>query len=418
MIGPGPRQVQTLRRIGDDRGFSVRPVLPKGRVRRAESYDVDALLADARSVLDEGSPDGITTFWDFPSSCLSPILAAERGLPAPTLRATVTFEHKYWSRRLHQRVAPEDTPPFAAVDVRDEGVEPPLPFPFWLKPVKSYSGHLGYRVGARDDWDRALAGLRRGIDRLGRPFHDVMSRTQDVPEDVAALGGSAAIAEGILEGRQCTLEGHVHAGEFGAHGVFDIHRAEDGSTFTDYRYPSVLDDDTRQQMARITRDLADGAGFDDGAINVEFFVDEDAGRTWILEINPRISQEHDPLTAWVDGVSNMRVMAEVALGRPPTPLVGEGRAAVAAKYFVRSWQDGVVRDVPGAERVEQLEARFDPCEIDVLVEPGDRLSELPEQEPYSFLLAYVHLGADGPDELESKHRAVVEDLRVVVDEDA
>jgi acetyl/propionyl-CoA carboxylase alpha subunit len=161
------------------------------------------------------------------------------------------------------------------------------------------------------------------------------------------------------------------------------------------------------------RDTATGlmqaAGYDDAAFNIEFFIDEDAGRAWILEVNPRISQEHSHLMDWVDGETNLEVMAQIALGRQPTLLAGEGSSAVAAKFFVREWQDAIVTSVPDEDRRRALEERSAPCAIEVTVKEGDRLSELPDQEASSYLVAYVYLGRDNEEELHEAYDAVVDD---------
>src|SRR5690554_3235306 len=54
----------------------------------------DLLLDRARQQLRDfdGRPDAIVCHWDFPSSSLAPILAAEHGLPSPTLNAILKCE--------------------------------------------------------------------------------------------------------------------------------------------------------------------------------------------------------------------------------------------------------------------------------------------------------------------------------------
>jgi hypothetical protein len=418
VIGLDGRRGERLRQIGAELGFDVCSVLDLEQVRYVDRLDIDALLDDARERLRDRPVAGVTTYWDFPSSCIAAILAEEYDLPGPELRSVVIFEHKYWSRLLQAKVAPDDTPPFAAVDVFAEPLVdgPPLPYPFWLKPVKSFSGHLGFRIGSEADLRHALASLRAGIERLGGPFQQVLDRISDVPESVARLGGSGAIAEGLIDGDQCTLEGHVHDGEVDVHGVFDIHREADGSTFSHYTYPSRLPDHARRRMRTIATDLISAAGYDDGAFNIEFFVDAAEGRTWILEVNPRISQEHHHLMAWVDGATNLQVMARTALGEEPELRPGHGSCAMAAKYFVRRRDDATVSRVPDAQQVARIEAEYAPCAIEVLVAPGDRLSELPDQEPYSYLVAYVHLGADDEQELTARYEAVVDALDLGFDD--
>ncbi len=416
VIGLRPHRVAWLEQIGEERDFEVRSVLPYDAVRQAATYDIDDLLDQAQANLAEKDPTGIATYWDFPSSCLVPILAEEHGLPTPGLRAEVSFEHKYWSRLLQRQVAPEDTPGFAAVDVFTASADDPAPlsFPFWLKPVKSYASHLGFRIDSTDDYRHALRELRGGIDRLGVPFQNVLDRVDDLPTEVAEIGGRGAIAEQIIDGQQCTLEGHVRNGEVDIHGVFAIERGEDGSTFTHYLYPSHVSDAARAQMRATATGLMQAAGYDDAAFNIEFFIDEDAGRAWILEVNPRISQEHSHLMEWVDGATNLEVMAQIALGRRPTLLRGEGPSAVAAKFFVREWQDAIVTSAPDEDRLRALEERHAPCAIEVTVQEGDRLSELRDQEAYSYIVAYVYLGRDSEEELHEAYDAVVEDMALEV----
>jgi biotin carboxylase len=411
VVGLDRRHAQLLDTIGERRGFEAVPLLAFRKVRFATRYELEDLLAGARRQLDEHPVDGITTFWDFPSSCIAPILAEERGLPTPGLHASVNCEHKLWSRQTQHEVAPKDTPPFERVDVFDPATldEPPLPYPFWLKPVKSYSGHLGFRVRDEDDLAFAIERLRRGIRRLGDPFQQVLDRL-DVPADIAEAGGAAAIAEGIIDGDQCTLEGSMHAGEVHIHGIFDIHRAEDGSTFTHYTYPSQLDEDDRAKMRTIAANLMTAMGYDDAPFNIEFFRDREADRTWILEINPRISQEHTHLMYWVDGATNLEVMAETALGRRPELQPEEGPHRVAGKFFLRRAEDATVVRVPSSDEIDRLEERYAPCVVELAVEEGDRLSELPDQEPYSYLLGYVHLAAADEDELHRRHAEVTREL--------
>ena len=416
VVGLRPHRLAWLERIGRERDFEVCSILPYGRVRKAATYDIDDLLGQARRNLAETHATGLATYWDFPASCLVPILAEDHRLPTPGLRAEVSFEHKYWSRLLQQTVAPEDTPDFAAVDVFTASADDdaPLPFPFWIKPFKSYSGHLGFRIESVEDYRHALSELRDGIDRLGVPFQKVLDRIDDLPPEVAELGGTGAIAEQIIDGDQYTLEGHVCRGEVDIHGIFAIERAEDRSTFTHYLYPSHVSEAARAQMRDTATALMRTAGYDDAPFNIEFFIDEEAGRAWILEVNPRISQEHSHLMAWVDGATNLEVMAQIALGRRPTLLVGEGPSAVAAKFFVREWQDAIVTSVPDEDRVRELEERYAPCAIDVMVREGDQLSELPDQEAYSYVVAYVYLGRDNEEELHEAHGEVVDQMALEV----
>ena len=123
-----------------------------------------------------------------------------------------------------------------------------------------------------------------------------------------------------------------------------------GTSFVRYQYPEG------SRCGRRPDDRADAPyrceriGFDGTTFNVEYFWDAERDALTLLEINPRHSQSHAELFAWVDGVANHHHMLELALGREPRPPHREGPYEVAAKWFVRRSADGVVRRVPTAER--------------------------------------------------------------------
>lgn len=69
--------------------------------------------------------------------------------PEPANLFVLGCEHKYWSRLQQRQVAPEYVPMFEAVDPFNDAAMDAIGVdtPFWIKPVKSFSSHLGFRVG-------------------------------------------------------------------------------------------------------------------------------------------------------------------------------------------------------------------------------------------------------------------------------
>lgn len=419
VIGPHATHAPTFERLERDLDVAFRELLPHDAVRGATSYDIDELLDRAERTLSASAvePDAIVTYWDFPSSCLALVLCERYGLPSTSLRSALACEHKYWARVVQQEIAPQVAPRFLAIDPTEEVTlaDLDLMLPLWLKPIKSSGGHLGFRVENEEDLQNAFGLLRQRIHRLGEPFNAVLDRV-DVPDRVGVVDGTWAIAEELLEGRQCTLEGHVHDGEVRVHGVFDIHREEDGSTFSHYLYPSTLPAMVIDRMHATITPILEAIGYGAAAYNVEYIWDEQSDELRLLEINPRISQEHSELLRYAEGTTNLRIMTELALGREPTDTAGEGVTDTAGKFFVRTRDDAVVADVPSPDRIADLEDRFAPCRIELAVEAGDRLSELNDQESYSFKLAAVYLGGRDPQVLEERFAQVREELGIELDE--
>jgi biotin carboxylase len=400
--------LETMQRLREAGRYEFHPLLPREKVFRADSYDYDGLLreADGQLAAFDGSVDAIVTWWDFPATGLVPVLSELWDLPGPSLRSVVALEHKYWSRLAQRAVAGEHVPPFAPFDpfedvdralalLSSQGIE----YPFWVKPVKSVASYLGFRVDAREDFVRAMETIRAEIAQFADPFDRAMQRV-DVPPSVRAAGAHACIAEGIISGRQCTVEGYVVDGEVHCYGVVDSIRLPGVSTFRGYQYPSQLPLPISTRMMQIAAEVVQQVELDHCCFNAEFFYDHEAGQIWILEFNTRLSQSHCDLFEKVDGASSQRAMLDVAQGIRPRMPRELGPYGAAGKLFLRATHDGVVRSVPSAEQIAAVQERYPGTRVELAVKPGQRLSELSVQESYSYELGRVHVGADDHEALD------------------
>lgn len=372
-------------------------------------FVIDDLLAEATEAFDahDGKVDAIIEHWDFPTSTILPILREHCGLPGPSLEAVLRCEHKYWSRLEQQRVVPDLVPAFTAFDPfadrpRDQ-ID--LEYPFWVKPIKAHSSHLGFHVGSDEDFEEAIAGIREEIGIFGRPMNDILERA-DLPEEVRGIGGFHCIAEEIIrKGRQCTLEGYVLDGETHVYGVVDsISGGARGSSLMSYQYPSTLSQGVVGRMEAAARDVMTEIEFDGAVFNIEFFYHAEDGEISLLEVNPRISKSHAPLFELVDGASNHQVAIQVALGEEPDFPRGGGGYPHAAKFMMRHLEeDAYVEELPHHVELDRLREEFPELRIRFKVDEGVRLSDVPYQDSYSYELADVFLGGSDVSHVQRKY---------------
>jgi hypothetical protein len=71
--------------------------------------------------------------------------------------------------------------------------------------------------------------------------------------------------------------------------------------------------------------------------------------------------------------------------------------------------------VPSTAEIERVRHAVPGCTIAVGVRPGDRLSELRDQDSYSYQLASVHVGAADEEELTRKFERCVAGLPFEID---
>ncbi len=385
-------------------------------------FDVPALLAEANRTLDAfgGGVDAIVGFWDFPTQMLLAVLRAQRGLPGPSLEAVLRAEHKYWARLEQHRIDPELVPRFAPFDpfAADATRAPPLPYPFWLKPVKSHSSLLGFRINRRADLAHAVDELRRGIHLFADPLAAFLERAE-LPPPIAEAPPHLCIAEGIVsQGRQCTLEGFVQGGRAEVYGAVGSVRGRNRSSFERYEYPADLPDALVADMGEVAGRIAERTGLDDTPFNIEFFHDPRRHRLWLLELNVRISKSHSPLFEKVTGRSQGEVMIDVALGRRPDFPPAGGRFRYAAKFMPRVYgrhDDAVVRRVPSRAELDALEARFPGTDIQIHLHEGQRLGDIRHRDSYSYELATIFMGADSRAELQANYRRCREALDIRIE---
>lgn len=350
------------------------------------------------------APRGVVAFDDYPASLLAVAIAERLGLPGPSLSAVVACNHKAWSRALQAVAVPEAVPRFQVIDP-SRAYRPGdlrLKFPFWLKPVKSSMSYLGFRIGAFSDFEKAIGLSRAGLPRYTAAFQDFMAMAPpSLPARVQSVRADWLIAEELLTGRQCTLDGLMLQGKLTVIGIVDSIRMPNRVSFARFDYPSRLPRATQERMAMIAHLVLRGIGFDNGLFNMEFFIDGSNGQPMIIEINPRFSPQFSDLFEKVDGTLTHQYVVEVATGERPVVTRRHGRHRVAASCVLRVQADHRAVRVPSERDIARVESAIPDAHVQVTATAGQRLSDS-AQDSYSYRYGLIHLGARDRRDLQAK----------------
>lgn len=418
VIGLDDFNREQLESLPDAGLYRIHELLSHEEIKSYGKISFDEMLARAEERLDQSpeSADAIITWWDFPATSLQAILTSRRGLPGPSLESTLKCEHKYWSRFEQKKVASDAVPAFAAInpfeapDFDRIEVEPP----FWIKPVKGTDSMLGFKIGSEAEYREALDQIREKIGQVAEPFNEILDYA-DLPAEIGHVDGHYCLAEGILNGTQHTVTGYVRNGEVVLYGLIDSVNYPGGSSFFRYEYPSRLDPAVGERMWATSQRVIEHLHLDNSAFNIEYFYDEETDAVTLLEINPRISQSHSDVFYKVDGESDEALIVRLGLDREPRFPRGQGKFHYAAKFYYRRFEDGFVRRVPGEAELVDLRNEFPDTLIHVEAQAGKRLSDLAEQDSYSFVLAILFIGADTREGLIEKFDKVTERLEFDID---
>ncbi len=409
-----------LKRLRGVEDVTFHGVIDPTAIYDTDVWDIEAMLAEAEERIAgaagaAGTVDAIIGYIDFPVSTMLPFLGPRFGVRSVGLEALLKCQHKYWSRLVQREAIPEAVPGFTWFDPFEDDVldrigAAGLTYPFFVKPVKSSGSWLGFRIDNSEDFAVAVEQIRAGIGTIAEPFDHVLARA-DLPGAIRAVAGHACMAEQMIGGRQCTLEGYAQGGEVVVYGIVDSIRYAHVLSFSHYLYPSRLPEPVQERMRELARTVIAHIGYDDAAFNVEFFWDEIRDHVWLLEINTRIAKDHCDLFEQVDGVSHQQVTVDLGLGRRPDMPHREGAFAVSANFFHRVFHgDATVERCPTPAEIEAAEALAPGTRVAVHVREGMRLSELPEQDAYSYAVAQVWLSAEDEETLLTNYARVLEAL--------
>jgi hypothetical protein len=371
--------------------------LSGGNHSKPDQLDILSLIEETISRYAGERIDGVTSAVGYPGMPVASIIAERLGLAGPKLERVLRCEHKYYSRLSQQALVPAATPPFRIVPPGDfnAGVAFDLPFPVFLKPVKSCFSINAERVASLPEL-RRIAETNRMPEGFLRPFNDLLRAHTNYEFDASCL-----LAESLLEGMQVSLEGYVFRGQVHPLGIIDALMFPGTISFERFVYPSRLPAEVQARMWQIAQDFISGIGYDNALFNMELIYNPATGDIHIIEVNPKIASQFTDLFEKVDGTSSYTPLLQIALGEEPTFNHGQGSFKLAASCVLRGFTDQRVRRVPPAEEIAELTRKFPDARIEISVAEGQMLSDI-MQDGKSFRYGLVNIGANSEEELNDK----------------
>jgi hypothetical protein len=371
--------------------------LTGGSSSKPVELDILSLVEETISRYAAEGIEGVTSGVGYPGMPVASIIAERLGLPGPKVERVLRCEHKYYSRVSQQALVPAHTPPFQIVSPHDHaaGTSFDLPFPLFLKPVKSCFSINAQQVASLPEL-RRIAQASRMPEGFLRPFNDLLKAYTNYEFDASYL-----LAESLLEGVQVSLEGYVFRGQVRTLGIVDALMFPGTISFERFVYPTRLPAEVQTRMAQIAQTFINGIGYDNALFNMELMYNPATGDIHIIEINPKIASQFPDLFEKVDGTSSYAPLLQIALGEEPTFNPRQGSFKLAASCVLRDFADRRVLSVPTIEQIAELTRRFPDARIEISVSAGQLLSDI-MQDGKSFRYGLINIGANSEEELEAK----------------
>ena len=300
-------------------------------------------------------------------------VAKRLGLPGSDPRAILRAQHKYYARVAMTAVMPEAVPRFGvfSFDPRERD-RLPLPFPFFVKPVKATFSVLARRIDSRAELERHLrfGPFERFVgERLIRPFDDLLSAYPEFVIDAHHL-----VAEERITGIQVNVDGYADRGSIRILGVVDELMYPGTMAFNRFEYPSSLPQAVQARIAAVAEQAMRAVGFDHGLFNVELCYDPRADAIKVVEINPRVASQFVTLYRSVDGISLYDLMLSLAVGETPRCEPRPQAHAYAASFVFRRFDGRPIRPVPGPAQLNRVAARHPDARLMLYAKRGAALA--------------------------------------------
>ncbi len=335
---------------------------------------------------------GLLSTDDYPGSVFASIIAHHLQLPGASPESVLTCQHKFYSRIAQQQIVPEATPEFHLIDpVKFSGIDFKLPFPTFVKPVKSYFSIFAEKVLNEAELENVVTKSlppKLFLDQINWFLSNYTSFD---------LNADYLIAEELLTGFQVTLEGFVSNKQIKILGIVDSIMYPGTYSFERFVYPSRLSAAVQQRMIEIAQQFILGIGFDNAFFNIEFMYNSENERIHIIEINPRMCSQFADLYEKVDGNNSYQALALLSLGENPTLKHRAGNYNIAASFVLRRFDNKRVARIPSEDNLAEFHNTFPEGRLELPVQEGEYLGSIMQDgKSYRYLL--IHLG--GADEQE------------------
>lgn len=354
-----------------------------------------------------GPIDGVLSSSDYPGATVAAAMATRLALPGPRPEQVLGASHKYYSRIVQRVAVPEAVPDFGLLDPRHPDAPPPLPLPFFAKPVKgAYSVHAR-RIGDARELLEFLASP--AVREFGREYLAIFNRLVAAYTDYE-IDGHWFLAEELLDGSLITVEGYACEGKVEIVGIVDSTIHPNGS-FARFDYPSKLSAGLQERVALVAERVVKALGLERSLFNIEMMVDAASERAWIVEVNPRICGQFADLYQKVDGTNTYEVALALCTGVTPRIEKGRGAFPAAASFPMRVFEPMTVVEAPTGRDVAAAEELFPQTLVWSECAAGEVLADFDvDEDGGSHRYCVVNVGGSGRDDLAERCQAVQDRL--------
>lgn len=354
------------------------------------------ILDDIISQYNLAEFEGIINTSDYPGALFQSIICKEWNKKGPNPESIALCQHKYFARQIQKKVVPEATPPFLLLNHKKQYSHIDLPFPIFIKPIKSSFSRYANKIESIEELKKKLS--------QSCPSEKYFSPLNHFIENYTTLKpcNDFVLVESYLNGIQVTLDGYISNGNFQKIGIVDSHFFPGTICFKEFIYPSQLNKPVQQRMVNITKKFVKAINLDNIIFNIELIYNPLKDTIHIIEINPRMSRQFADLFEKVNGINTYNVLFDILQDKKPTiKQLNSKNYNIAGSFVLRTFSDKKVIKIPTHANIECILYQIPDTRIKIFAKEGKQLGS-EKQDGKSFRYALINIGGNDLQDLYEK----------------
>jgi hypothetical protein len=401
-IFPTERDLRELGMVNKKYGYNL-IFYGKNPRNHIKDFDISYCIKDILSFMKNKSIDAIIGTHDYPATLIASIICKKLGLSSPDVTSILICQHKYYCRQYQKKCVPEAYVESKIISpFKSEKI--PFDFPFFIKPVRSFFSIMAAKIENIAQYKEYLVKAKKHFSDFNKPFNFILKEYPEYQYNADHL-----IAERLIIGKQVTIEAYCFHNEVHIIGIVDSKMHENKISFKRFDYPTTLKKSIKNKIEEITRKIIKYIGFDNGVLNIEYFINASEDQIKIIEINPRICSQFADLMEKVNGINTYEVQLSIALGGDPKNIRKEKYFKYATSFVLREFKDKKIKSLPDQKCIGSILRKYPDARIEIYGKEGDMLSrELNDMASYRYGL--INIGENSKSALYTKYDKILEAL--------
>ncbi len=402
VILPTKRDLRELEIVNKEYGYNL-IFYGKNPRNSLQDFNITYFIKDILSFIKNKNINAIIGTHDYPAALTAAMISKKLNLPSPDIESILLCQHKYCCRQYQKKYVPE-------AYVESKIISPykneklPFDFPFFIKPVRSFLSIMAAKIESFQQYNDYLIRARTHLNVFNAPFNLILKEYPEIQ-----YSADNFIAEKYITGRQVTLEVYSFKGELNTIGIVDSKMYPNRISFKSFDYPAVIKKSIREKMENVSRKITRAINFDNGILNIEFFLNLRNGVVKIIEINPRMCSQFADMMEKVNGINTYAIQLLLALGDNPKKIQKDKKFKYASSFVLRKFKDRKILSLPNKKNIETVLKKYPDARIEIFGKEGDMLSaELNDLSSYRYGL--INIGEDSKKELHEKYNQIYKSL--------